>query len=50
MFIIVAHTSKGLPPHNDFASYKSQPSIQALHMLENECEGGESIIVDGWSY
>ena len=31
----VAHTSKGLPPHNDFASYKSQPSIQALHMLEN---------------
>jgi len=44
----VAHTSKGLPPHNDFASYKSQPSIQALHMLENECEGGESIIVDGW--
>ena len=26
----------------------SQPSVQALHMLENECEGGESIIVDGW--
>ena len=43
----VAHTSKELPPHNDFASYKSQPSIQALHMLENECEGGNSIIVDG---
>ena len=44
----VAHTSKGLPPHNDFASYKFPPSIQALHMLENECEGGDSIIVDGW--
>ena len=44
----VAHTPKGLPPHNDFASYKSQPSVQVLHMLENECEGGESIIVDGW--
>jgi len=43
----VAHTSKALPPHNDFASYKSQPSIQALHMLENECNGGNSIIVDG---
>ncbi len=43
----VAHTSKALPPHNDFASYKSQPSIQALHMLENECDGGNSIIVDG---
>ena len=45
----VAHTPKGLPPHNDFASYRYQPSVQALHMLENECEGGESIIVDGWS-
>ena len=44
----VAHTSKELPPHNDFASYMNQPSIQALHMLENECKGGESIIVDGW--
>ena len=44
----VAHTSKELPPHNDFASYRSQPSIQALHMLENECKGGNSIIVDGW--
>ena len=44
----VAHTSKELSPHNDFASYKSQPSIQVLHMLENECEGGKSIIVDGW--
>ncbi|GIS47229.1 MAG: hypothetical protein Ct9H90mP19_4660 [Gammaproteobacteria bacterium] len=44
----VAHTSKELPPHNDFASYMNQPSIQGLHMLENECKGGESIIVDGW--
>ena len=44
----VAHTSKEIPPHNDFASYKSQPSIQILHMLKNECEGGDSIIVDGW--
>ena len=44
----VAHTTKEIPPHNDFASYKSQPSIQILHMLENECDGGDSIIVDGW--
>ena len=44
----VAHTAKALPPHNDFASYKYQPSVQALHMLVNECEGGESVIVDGW--
>ena len=44
----VAHTSKGLSPHNDFASYRAQPSVQVLYMLENECEGGDSIIVDGW--
>ncbi len=45
----VAHTSLPLPPHNDFASTNWPPSIQALHMLVNECEGGESVIVDGWS-
>lgn len=45
----VAHTSLPLPPHNDFASYTWPPSVQALHMLENETPGGESIIVDGWA-
>jgi gamma-butyrobetaine dioxygenase len=45
----IAHTSLELPPHNDFASYTWPPSVQGLHMLENECEGGESIVVDGWS-
>ena len=44
----VAHTSIALPPHNDFASYSWPPSVQALHMLENEAGGGESVIVDGW--
>lgn len=44
----VAHTPMALPPHNDFASYTQQPSAQALHMLENEAEGGQSIIVDAW--
>ena len=44
----VAHTSFALPPHNDFASYSWPPSIQALHMLINEAEGGDSVIVDGW--
>jgi gamma-butyrobetaine dioxygenase len=44
----VAHTSIALPPHNDFASYSWPPSVQALHMLENEAAGGESVIVDGW--
>lgn len=45
----VAHTSSGLPPHNDFASYSWPPSVQALHMLVNEPAGGESVIVDGWN-
>lgn len=45
----VAHTPLPLPPHNDFASYSWPPSVQALHMLENETPGGESIIVDGWA-
>ncbi len=44
----VAHTSMALPPHNDFASYSWPPSVQALHMLMNECTGGASIIVDGF--
>lgn len=44
----VAHTSLALPPHNDFASYSWPPSVQALHMLENDVPGGDTIIVDGW--
>jgi alpha-ketoglutarate-dependent taurine dioxygenase/DUF971 family protein len=44
----VAHTALPLPPHNDFASYTWPPSVQALHMLANETEGGESVLVDGW--
>ena len=45
----IAHTALGLPPHNDFASYSFPPSVQALHMLQNETPGGESIVVDGWA-
>ena len=45
----IAHTSLEVPPHNDFASYSWPPSVQALHMLINECEGGESMVVDGYS-
>ena len=35
--------------HNDFTSYTWPPSVQALHMLVNECEGGESTVVDGFA-
>ncbi len=44
----IAHTAEDIPPHNDMVSYTWPPSVQALHMLVNECAGGESIIVDGF--
>ena len=44
----IAHTGLAVAPHNDFTSYTWPPSVQALHMLVNECEGGESIVVDGF--
>lgn len=45
----VAHTAQALPPHNDFASYTWPPSVQALHMLVNDVDGGRSIVVDGFA-
>ena len=44
----IAHTGLAVAPHNDFTSYNWPPSVQALHMLVNECEGGESCVVDGF--
>ena len=44
----IAHTDLAIAPHNDFTSYDWPPSVQVLHMLANECEGGESSIVDGF--
>ena len=45
----VASTNLELPPHTDLASYSWPPSAQALHILVNETEHGESIIVDGFA-
>ena len=44
----IAHTNEDVPPHNDMVSYAWPPSVQALHMLANECSGGETGIVDGF--
>ncbi|MDE0246675.1 MAG: TauD/TfdA family dioxygenase [Gammaproteobacteria bacterium] len=44
----IAHTGLAVAPHNDFTSYSWPPNVQALHMLVNECEGGESIVVDAF--
>ena len=45
----IAHTDLAVGAHNDFTSYTWPPSVQALHMLVNECEGGESTVVDGFA-
>jgi gamma-butyrobetaine dioxygenase len=44
----VAHTALELKPHSDMPSYHWPPSIQLLHFLVNEADGGESTLVDGW--
>ena len=44
----VAETAEALPPHTDLAGYQWPPSGQMLHMLVNEAEGGDSLVVDGW--
>ena len=45
----IAHTLEDVPPHNDMVSYTWPPSVQALHMLVNDCTGGESVFVDGFA-
>ena len=45
----IAHTCEAVPPHNDMVSYNWPPSVQALHMLVNDCAGGETGIVDGFA-
>jgi gamma-butyrobetaine dioxygenase len=45
----IAFTSEEVPPHNDNAQYTHPPSGQVLAMLVNEANGGNSVVVDGWS-
>ena len=45
----IAHTTEHVPPHNDMVSYAWPPTVQALHMLANECAGGDTGIVDGFA-
>ncbi len=44
----VAHTANELKPHTDMPSYTWPPSVQLIHFLVNEADGGESVVVDGW--
>ena len=45
----VAHTTDELKPHTDLPSYHWPPSIQLLHFLVNDAEGGASTLTDGWA-
>ncbi len=45
----VAHTALALKPHTDLPSYHWPPSIQLLHFLVNEADGGETTLTDGWA-
>jgi gamma-butyrobetaine dioxygenase len=45
----IAFTAEEVPPHNDNAQYSHPPSGQVLAMLVNDANGGNSVIVDGWS-
>ena len=45
----IAFTAEEVPPHNDNAQYTHPPSGQVLAMLVNQTEGGDSVVVDGWS-
>ena len=46
--INLAYTALGLDPHTDNPYRDPVPTLQLLHCLENDTEGGESIIVDGF--
>ncbi|MEP5625053.1 MAG: TauD/TfdA family dioxygenase, partial [Hyphomicrobiales bacterium] len=42
-----AYTSGFLPLHTDLPHYQMPPGLQILHCLQNEAEGGESLLADG---
>jgi gamma-butyrobetaine dioxygenase len=43
-----AYTALGLLCHTDLPNWERPPDYQLLHCLENEADGGDSILVDGF--
>ena len=43
-----AYTALGLLCHTDLPNWERPPDYQLLHCLENDAEGGDSILVDGF--
>ena len=44
----LAYTREGLDPHTDNPYRDPVPTLQILHCIENDCEGGDSMVVDGF--
>jgi len=44
-----AYTAMALPVHVDLATRERMPGLQFLHCLENETDGGDSLLADGFS-
>jgi len=44
----LAFTAMGLPPHTDNPYRDPVPTLQLLHCLKADAEGGESILIDGF--
>ena len=43
-----AYTALALPCHTDLPNWELPPGYQLLHCLENDADGGDSILVDGF--
>lgn len=44
----LAYTADGLPPHTDNPYRDPVPTLQLLHCLKADSEGGESLLLDGF--
>ena len=44
-----AYTALGLLCHTDLPNWERPPDYQLLHCLENDAEGGDSLLVDGFA-
>ena len=43
-----AYTALALPCHTDLPNWERPPDYQLLHCLQNDADGGDSILVDGF--
>ena len=43
-----AYTALGLLCHTDLPNWERPPGLQLLHCLENDADGGDSLLVDGF--